>query len=90
MLRVVSYNIRYDNPKDGLNSWPHRKDTLCQLTAELDADVLGFQEVLHHQLQTLKETLPNHLCFGVGRNDGLEEGGVCSILTSNRIQSTVH
>ena len=28
---VMSYNIRYDNPKDGENWWEHRKDEVVEL-----------------------------------------------------------
>ena len=26
-LKVISYNIRYDNPDDGDNNWKYRKET---------------------------------------------------------------
>jgi hypothetical protein len=30
-LRVMSYNVRYDNPGDGENRWSNRKDRLTGL-----------------------------------------------------------
>ena len=29
-LRVMCFNIRYDNPEDGADSWPHRRDMLMR------------------------------------------------------------
>ena len=33
-------------------------------------EVLGVQEALHHQLQTLRKRMPEHACVGRGRDDG--------------------
>ncbi len=32
-LRVMSFNIRYDTPEDGVDQWRYRKDDLCQMVA---------------------------------------------------------
>lgn len=39
-----------------------------------DVDVLGTQEVLHNQLEDLKQRLPEYGVVGVGREDGKEKG----------------
>lgn len=39
-----------------------------------DADILGTQEVLHNQLEDLKQRLPEYDVVGVGREDGKEKG----------------
>lgn len=28
-VRVATFNIRYDNPGDSLNSWKYRKEKVC-------------------------------------------------------------
>ena len=28
-LKVISYNIRYNNPNDGINIWENRKSTIA-------------------------------------------------------------
>src|SRR2546423_12609173 len=43
-LRVMTFNIRYDNPADGVNAWPNRKDWVASLIRFHAADVVGVQE----------------------------------------------
>jgi hypothetical protein len=45
-LIVASYNIRFDNPEDGVHQWAHRREVVGATSRELDADLLGMQEVL--------------------------------------------
>ncbi len=73
-LRVMSFNIRYNNPQDGPNAWPHRREWVAQIVRDSDADVAGFQEVLHSQMQNLQELLPGYAWHGVGRDDGKQQG----------------
>jgi len=40
-LRVMTFNIRYDNPGDGVNAWPNRKDWVASLIRYCGADVIG-------------------------------------------------
>lgn len=73
-VNVMSFNIRYDNPQDGLNNWQHRKDRVANVIHFYDVDILGTQEVLHSQLLDMKKRLPEYGVIGVGREDGKEKG----------------
>ena len=73
-LRILSYNIRYDNPRDGVNAWPHRQARVVSLLQKYQPDLIGLQEVLHDQLTTLTAALPDYGWVGVGRDDGAEAG----------------
>lgn len=73
-LRVMSYNIRFNNPGDGNNAWPHRKDRVISMIAFHGADVIGLQEVLREQVDDLATALPRYAWIGVGRDDG-QDGG---------------
>lgn len=73
-LRVASYNVRYDNPRDSLNNWKYRKDVMGKQILFHDFDIFGTQEGLQHQLEDLSERLPNYDYIGVGRDDGKCEG----------------
>jgi endonuclease/exonuclease/phosphatase family metal-dependent hydrolase len=59
-LEVMSFNIRYDEPNDGTNSWDNRKDQVLSLLKFEDVDLLGTQEVLHHQLLDISAGLPDY------------------------------
>ncbi len=52
-VRVMSFNIRHDNPQDGENAWPHRRDWVAELIRENRVDVVGMQEVLKSQIDVL-------------------------------------
>jgi endonuclease/exonuclease/phosphatase family metal-dependent hydrolase len=73
-VRVMSYNVRYDNPGDGDNRWSNRKERLTQLIAYHAPDVFGTQEVLYNQLQDIEKALPQYAWYGAGRDDGKQAG----------------
>lgn len=79
-LDVVTYNLRYDNPGDGVNSWANRKEKVYALIRKSDPDIIGVQEALHHQLTGITENLPEYRFIGVGRDDGKERGEYSAIL----------
>ena len=57
-VRVMTFNIRYDNPADSLDNWAYRKDRAAKAIRFYDADIVGTQEVLHNQLEDLRQRLP--------------------------------
>ena len=73
-LRVMTFNIRYDNPNDGPDGWPHRRDHVAKLIRDHGVDLAGLQEVQHNQLIDLQQRLDGYLWYGVGRDDGKTKG----------------
>ena len=73
-LNVLSFNIRYDNPADGPNAWPNRKDLVAKTILFHEAGLVGMQEALRGQIADLDSLLPGYARFGVGRDDGREGG----------------
>ena len=73
-VKVMSYNIRYDNPGDGVNQWDKRKGKVFDLIKKYNPDIIGVQEALHHQLTDIQQNLPQYEFFGVGRDDGKQKG----------------
>lgn len=78
-LKWATMNIRMDTPADSMNSWQYRKDGVAGFIKEQDLDIVGMQEVLHHQLLDLKERLPEYMAVGVGREDGKTQGEYASL-----------
>jgi endonuclease/exonuclease/phosphatase family metal-dependent hydrolase len=68
--KVMSYNIRFDNPNDGENSWVNRKELLCSQLAFYEPDVFGIQEALPNQVQDISNALPKYTFVGIAR-DGI-------------------
>ena len=73
-ITAISYNIRYNNPKDGINVWENRKETVSIFLNEENADFIGLQEVVHPQLLDLIGALKTYTYIGVGREDGKTKG----------------
>lgn len=84
-IKVMTYNIRFDNPEDGENRWSLRKEKVVSLLKKYDPDIIGVQEALHHQLNDLLEALPAYARAGVGRDDGKQSGEYSAILYKKEI-----
>lgn len=79
-LNLLSFNIRYDNPDDGENAWPNRKDKVANTILFHEADIIGMQEALKHQIKDLEKLLPKNFAWiGVGRTNGKQKGEYCPI-----------
>ena len=83
-LTAMSYNIRYDNPGDGRDSWDQRKDFLIGQIAYHAPDVVGTQEGLLHQLQDMEGGLDGYAFFGRGRDPGDDQGEHTAVFYNTR------
>ncbi|TNE65443.1 MAG: endonuclease/exonuclease/phosphatase family protein [Bacteroidetes bacterium] len=79
-VTCMTYNIRYDNPADGEDAWPVRRDFLAGQLHLHAPDVFGVQEALKPQLDYLLAQLPNYASVGVARDDGREKGEYSALL----------
>jgi endonuclease/exonuclease/phosphatase family metal-dependent hydrolase len=79
-ITVMSFNLRYDNPADGINAWPLRRDRVAGVIRFHGAHVIGVQEVLATMLDDLGALLPTYRRVGVGRTDGKARGEFSAIL----------
>ena len=87
----MTYNIRYNNPGDGVNAWPNRRDRLAALVRFQAPDVVGFQEALRGQIDDLAERLPGYEWVGVGRDDGADGGEFSPVFyRSDRVELLDH
>ncbi|MEZ5344801.1 MAG: endonuclease/exonuclease/phosphatase family protein [Pyrinomonadaceae bacterium] len=79
-LRVMTFNIKYNEPRDGENAWEFRKQKVADVIRFHKADIVGVQEALIGQLRDLEALLPGFAWCGVGRTDGKNEGEFSAIL----------
>lgn len=71
---IMSFNIRYNNPQDGMYSWPNRVHAVEALLEEHKPTILCTQEGLQAMLQQVSEMLPKYSLHGSGRmSDGGDE-----------------
>jgi len=78
-LRVMSFNIRYGTANDGKDAWPKRQDLVAKVIRTFQPDLLGTQETLPFQAETLKSEFPEFLYVGWSRDSSLN-GEQCGIL----------
>ena len=78
-IKVMSYNIRYLNNKDGENHWDNRKHASINMIREELPTVFGTQEGVWEQMSYFVDNLPEYGHIGIGQDDGKLEGEIMSI-----------
>jgi endonuclease/exonuclease/phosphatase family metal-dependent hydrolase len=76
---VMSANVRFGTANDGANSWEHRKELVVETFREIDADLVGTQEMLPMQAQYLQDELPQYFYVGTSREPDNTDGEQCGI-----------
>lgn len=74
ILKVMTFNIRYDNPRDSINAWPKRAAFFCRFLKDEEPDLIGMQEVLAPQYDYIDSVMTGYSSVGVGRTDGAKMG----------------
>jgi endonuclease/exonuclease/phosphatase family metal-dependent hydrolase len=72
-LKMMTYNIRFDNPNDRENAWSNRKDYWVSQVAFYEPDIIGIQEALPNQVTDIATLLPKYNYIGIAR-DGIGKG----------------
>lgn len=82
-LRVATFNLRMDTPRDGENAWSNRKEMVKGLIRFHQLDIVGTQEGFKHQLEDILE-IGGYDYVGAGRDDGKDAGEHSAILFNTR------
>jgi endonuclease/exonuclease/phosphatase family metal-dependent hydrolase len=74
-LNLMSFNVRYESPEDrDSRAWRERVAGAVRMIRRQRPDCIGVQEALHGQAADLWASLPDYELFGVGRDDGKQDG----------------
>ncbi|WP_211747786.1 endonuclease/exonuclease/phosphatase family protein [Paenibacillus sp. Marseille-Q4541] len=76
---MMTFNLRYNEPRDGVNSWPNRVNQVAEVISSHKASVIGTQEGLYEMLNQLQSNLPGYAWLGSGRLGG-EKDEHCAVL----------
>lgn len=76
---IMTYNIKLDHPKEGVNSWTNRKPFFLNQLKFYEPDILGVQEAMPNQMRDIDSLLVNYNFVGVGRDDGKNMGEYSAI-----------
>ncbi len=66
-IRVMTFNIRFDNPDDGEKCWDNRKELVSSTIKKYHPHIIGIQEATWRQIRDLKSMLPDYAFCLQGR-----------------------
>ncbi|MFB6087384.1 MAG: endonuclease/exonuclease/phosphatase family protein [Haloarculaceae archaeon] len=78
-VRLVSFNVRYDEPDDGRFDWEGRRDAVASTLRFHRPDVVGLQEPLAHQYEDVRDALDGFDWVGRSRRAATREGEFCPV-----------
>ncbi len=67
-IKVMSFNLRYDNEGDGINSFSNRFSRVVEVIGKECPDLIGFQEITESMYERLKKSLCDYTVLYCGRN----------------------
>lgn len=70
-IKVMSFNLRFDWEKDGINSFSNRFARVLEVIEKEAPDIIGFQEVTDSMRDRLRRALPDFCMVGCGRDHNL-------------------
>lgn len=82
-IKVITFNIRYDNRHDSLNAWPNRAAIVCEFLKSEKPDMFGLQEALWYQYEAIDSALSGYSSVAVGRDDGKKKGEMNPVFFNN-------
>ncbi len=77
--RLMTFNIKYDDPNDGEHAWAKRRDFVVEVIRYHRAEIIGVQDALYHQVKELEYYFPKFKRSGSSSNNGKMDGEFCSI-----------
>lgn len=81
--KLMTYNLRYENTKDGANIWDNRKEFILSQIDYYEPDIFGTQEGLTGQVKWLDENLSNYSYIGIGR-EGETKGEYAAVFYNDK------
>ena len=67
--RIMTFNLRYENEIDIVNSWKNRRKFVVDIISEINPEILGTQEALCPQIKYLNSRLLDYNSFIVEHNN---------------------
>ena len=86
-IKVMSYNIRMSDAKDGTNSWMYRYAATGEMIKDQQPDVFGVQEATYDQMYFLEQNFKDYKSYGGGREDGKKKGEYTAIFWNKKAVS---
>ena len=78
-INIISFNIRFANPDDGINIWDNRKNLVSNIILKYLPDIFGIQEGLWSQLEDIMEMIRNFYNFYAVKRKSEGSDETCAI-----------
>jgi endonuclease/exonuclease/phosphatase family metal-dependent hydrolase len=78
-MKIMTFNLRYDNETDKAHSWSHRQHSLLAMIQKSEADVISTQETTDTIHAFLHAHCPDYVLVGDGR-ESTRLGERCSVM----------
>ena len=78
-VSIMTFNIRYDNPNDGVNVFENRKPLIKKFLDREKPDIIGFQEPTVSMRPWISDTLSDYVFIGTGCCEDRMHGESASI-----------
>ena len=79
-VRIMTFNIRYENDHDGPNLWSLRRELAGDVIRRFDPDFVGLQEAMPGQMADLAKMFPAYRLLGRARSADPKGGEAVPIL----------
>jgi endonuclease/exonuclease/phosphatase family metal-dependent hydrolase len=79
-VKLMTFNIRYKNAKDGPNGWALRREMAADVVRRFDGDFVNVQEAMPDQIADLRKMLPEYRIVGRTRESDPKRGESVLIL----------
>lgn len=89
-LRVMTFNVRYPNPRDGDNIWANRRAVFVRTVQDAQPDLIGTQELFASQAEDMVQALPSFTWFGRDRYGGHADEHMGIFYRSDRLRLLRH
>ncbi|SMC21035.1 Metal-dependent hydrolase, endonuclease/exonuclease/phosphatase family [Desulfacinum hydrothermale DSM 13146] len=66
-MRIMTFNLRFENDRDGENSWAYRRELVVEIIARYRPHIVGTQEGRWSMLTYLAERLPGYVLHAPSR-----------------------
>jgi len=66
-MRIMTFNIRFENDRDGRDAWVYRKELVIKIIKRYRPDIIGTQEGRWTQLLYLRDNLPSYFLHAPNR-----------------------
>ncbi|NYE05837.1 endonuclease/exonuclease/phosphatase family metal-dependent hydrolase [Bacillus niacini] len=73
---IMTFNLRYDNASDGINSWTNRIGKIVHILEQTQPAVIGTQELLPTMITDFARRLPDYDWFGKPRRSNDEHSAI--------------